>query len=78
MPWQPGQPVITATDTAERQAWKRARRIKGPLTASGVSAPFARARGTTRNPFTPWRERVSSLMQHDNRCPVRRHPYGHR
>lgn len=29
MTWQPGQPIATAQDAAEWQAWKRARKIEG-------------------------------------------------
>ena len=29
MTWQPGQPVVTAADVAEWQAWKRTRKIEG-------------------------------------------------
>ena len=29
MTWQPGQPVATAADVAEWQAWKRTRKVEG-------------------------------------------------
>lgn len=39
MTWTPGQPVVTAADVADWQAWRKARKLEQQREREGGSAP---------------------------------------
>ena len=53
MTWQPGQPVVTASDTADWQAWRKARKLEQQR---------ARRQRYPRIDYTPSKEARAAIL----------------